>query len=68
VARAGGAAGLVATTAFQPLVVQQLAARRITGLPVLVIDHPLGGERPEGVARRARQAMEQLASLLGTVP
>jgi hypothetical protein len=58
----------VATTAFQPLVVQQLAARRITGLPVLVIDHPLGGERPEGVARRARQAMEQLASLLGTVP
>jgi hypothetical protein len=32
---------------------------------VLVVDHPLGGERPEGIARRARQAVEQLQSLLG---
>jgi hypothetical protein len=34
-------------------------------LPVLVVDHPLGGESPEAIARRARQALEQLASLIG---
>jgi hypothetical protein len=33
---------------------------------VLVVDHPLGGERPETIARRARQAFEQLVSLRGT--
>ncbi len=31
---------------------------------MLVIDHPLGGERPDAVARRAHQAFEQLASLI----
>jgi hypothetical protein len=31
---------------------------------LLVIDHPLGGERPDAVARRSRQAFEQLASLI----
>jgi hypothetical protein len=30
-----------------------------------VIEHPLGGERAEAVVRRAQQAIEQLASLLG---
>ena len=34
-------------------------------LPLLVIQHPLGGEKPEGVSRRAAQAFEQLASLVG---
>ena len=29
------------------------------------VQHPLGGEKPEGVSRRAAQAVEQLASLLG---
>jgi hypothetical protein len=29
------------------------------------VDHPLGGERAEGVARRAVQAVEQLAGLIG---
>ena len=36
----------------------------MSGLPLLLIDHPLGGERPDSVARRARQAFEQLASLI----
>jgi hypothetical protein len=31
---------------------------------LLVIEHPLGGERPEAVARRAQQAFEQLAALI----
>jgi len=36
----------------------------VSGLPLLIIDHPLGGERPDSVARRSRQAFEQLASLI----
>jgi hypothetical protein len=42
-----------------------MTALGVTGLPLLVIQHPLGGEKPEGVTRRALQAVEQLASLLG---
>jgi hypothetical protein len=26
----------------------------------VIVDHPLGGERPEAIARRAEQALEQL--------
>jgi len=33
-------------------------------MPLLVIDHPLGGERPDSVSRRAQQAFEQLVSLI----
>jgi hypothetical protein len=53
------------TTAFQDVAVHQLSARGVTGLPLLIVEHPLGGERPEAIARRAQQAFEQLASLLG---
>jgi hypothetical protein len=45
--------------------VSELAALGVSGLPLIVIQHPLGGERPETVARRAQQALEQLASLIG---
>jgi hypothetical protein len=55
---------LIGTTAFQGLAVSELEALGITGLPLLVVQHPLGGEKPEGVKRRAHQAVEQLASLL----
>src|SRR5262245_10227151 len=34
-------------------------------LPMIAIEHPLGGERPEAVARRARQAVDQISTLLG---
>ena len=63
-AKAGTPAGLIATTAFQGLAVSELSALGVAGLPLLVIEHPLGGERPDGVARRSRQALEQLASLI----
>jgi hypothetical protein len=63
----GTAAGLIATTAFQGLALSELSALGVTGLPLLVIQHPLGGERPEAVALRAQQVMEQLASLVGRV-
>ncbi len=43
----------------------EMAALGISGLPFLVVQHPLGGERPESVARKALQAVEQFASLIG---
>jgi hypothetical protein len=46
------------------LAVSELASLGVSGLPLLVIDHPLGGERHDSVARRSRQAFEQLASLI----
>lgn len=64
-ARLGTPAGLIGTTAFQGLAVSELAALGVSGLPLLVVQHPLGGERPESVARRAQQALEQLVSLIG---
>jgi hypothetical protein len=36
----------------------------VSGLPLLVVQHPLGGERAEAVARRAHQAFEQLSALI----
>ena len=42
-----------------------MAALGATGLPLIVIDHPLGGEPPDGVSRRVTQAAAQLAGLLG---
>ena len=64
--KAGTPAGLIGTTAFQGLAVSELAALGVSGLPLLVVQHPLGGERPESVARRAHQALEQLTSLIGS--
>jgi hypothetical protein len=64
-AKGGTPAGLIATATFQPLAVSELQALGMGGLPLLVIDHPLGGEKPEGVLRRAHQAVEELAALLG---
>jgi hypothetical protein len=49
---------------FQKLALAEMAALGVTGLSLLIIDHPLGGEKPESVSRRARQAIEQLAGLL----
>ena len=42
-----------------------MAALGATGLPLLVIQHPLGGETPEGVSRRVVQAVEQIGAMLG---
>ena len=64
-AKRGTPSGLIATTVFQNLAVSEMAALGAV-LPLLVIQHPLGGEKPESVSRRAMQAVEQLASLLGS--
>ncbi|HEV8437596.1 MAG TPA: hypothetical protein VGT40_05840 [Methylomirabilota bacterium] len=52
---------------FQKLALGEMTALGATTLPLLVIQHPLGGEPPEGVTRRVGQAVEQLSSLLGAL-
>src|SRR5688572_31857515 len=44
-----------------------MASLGVSGLPLLVVQHPLGGERPESITRRAHQAFEQLAALVGSI-
>jgi hypothetical protein len=63
-AKAGTPAGLISTTAFQNMALALMKGFGFTGLPLLVIQHPLGGENAEAVARRAAQAVEQLTSLV----
>ena len=41
-----------------------MGAQGVSALPLLVVEHPLGGERPEAIARRAQQAFEQLSALI----
>lgn len=53
-------AALVTTTAFRELAVQAARALGTAALPLLVIEHPLGGEPPERVALKAEQALRQL--------
>jgi hypothetical protein len=36
-------------------------------MAMIAVEHPLGGERADGVARRAVQAVDQLAQLIGKV-
>ena len=64
-AKQGTPAGLIGTTAFQGLAVSEMSAQGVSALPLLVVEHPLGGERPESIARRAQQAFEQLNALIG---
>lgn len=57
---------MITTTVFQRLALGEMGALGAAGLPLLVIEHPLGGELAEGVSRRVAQAVEQLAAMLGT--
>ncbi len=58
--RAGVPAALITTSVFRGW--RRASARQgAPDLPLLVIDHPLGGERAEAVALRAGQAMQALA-------
>ena len=62
--KSGTPAGLITTTVFEKLALAEMAALGATSLPVLVIQHPLGGEGAEGVSQRIAQAVEQLSGLL----
>jgi hypothetical protein len=55
---------VIGTTVFQGLAQSEMRALGVA-LPMVAIEHPLGGERPDGVARRARQAVDQIKALLG---
>ena len=62
--RAGTPAAVVTTTAFETLAHHEAHSLGIAALPLLVIDHPLGGEPPERVREKAARAVAQLAALL----
>jgi hypothetical protein len=42
----------------------EAAALGLPGLPIIVVDHPLGGQPPEVVEKRAAQALPQLVALV----
>ncbi|MEZ4331433.1 MAG: hypothetical protein R3F35_06750 [Myxococcota bacterium] len=54
---------VVATADFEDLA-RRLAALEGFDPRLLVVEHPLGGVAPEGVARRARRAIEPLLGLI----
>ena len=56
--KAGVPAALVTTTAFRTLADNERKAKGVPDLPLLMIEHPLGGEKIEGVRARAEQATE----------
>ena len=60
--REGIPAAVVTTTAFERLARHEASALGMETLPVLVIDHPLGGEPPERVADKAARAVAQLVA------
>jgi hypothetical protein len=57
-------AALVTTTAFRTLADNERRAKGIPDLPLLMIEHPLGGERVDGVTARAAQAIRALADAI----
>jgi hypothetical protein len=63
--RAGTPAVVVTTTAFEALAHHEAHTLGMEDLPLLVIDHPLGGEPPDRVAAKAARAVSQLLARLG---
>ena len=61
----GTPAGLITTTVFEKLARGEMTALGATALPLLVIQHPLGGELPGSVDGKVLEAVRQLAGLLG---
>ena len=66
--RAGTPAIVVTTTAFETLAHHEAHTLGMEDLPLLVVDHPLGGEPPERIEARAARAASQLLTRLGTHP
>jgi hypothetical protein len=60
--RVGTPAVVVTTTAFETLARHEAYTLGMAELPLLVIDHPLGGEPPERVAAKAARAVSQLVA------
>ena len=66
--RAGTPAVVVTTTAFEALAHHEAHTLGMEALPLLVVDHPLGGEPPERIEARATRAASQLLAHLGSRP
>jgi hypothetical protein len=62
--RAGTPAVVVTTTAFETLAHHEAHTLGMEDLPLLVVDHPLGGEPPERIELRAARAASQLLTRL----
>jgi hypothetical protein len=62
--KAGVPAAMVTTTAFRTLADNERRAKGVPDLPLIMIDHPLGGEKVEGVTARATQATRALAEAI----
>jgi hypothetical protein len=62
--RAGTPAVVVTTTAFETLAHHEAHTLGMEGLPLLVVDHPLGGEPPARIEMRAARAASQLLTRL----
>ena len=58
---------MITTSAFRTLAENERRAKGVPDLPLLIIDHPLGGETLDGVARRAEQAARAVAEALRVV-
>lgn len=57
-------AALITTTAFRVLAENERQAKGVPDLPLILIDHPLGGETLDGVAQRAEQAARGIADAI----
>lgn len=66
--RAGTPAVVVTTTAFETLARHEAHTLGMESLPLLVVDHPLGGEPAERIELRAANAARQLLARLGVKP
>ncbi len=66
--RAGTPAVVVTTTAFEILARHEAQTLGMEGLPLLVVDHPLGGEPAERIETRAARAVSQLLERLAAAP
>jgi hypothetical protein len=64
-ARAGTPAVVVTTTAFETLAHHEAHTLGMQDLPLLVVEHPLGGEPADRIAARAARAVTQLLERLG---
>jgi hypothetical protein len=56
---------VVTTTAFETLAHHEAHTLGMEALPLLVVDHPLGGEPAIRVADKAARAVAQLLARLG---
>jgi len=55
---------VICTTTFEGMAQRAAQALGMAGLPLVVVQHPLGGLRADEVTGRVREATERLAPLI----